>query len=170
MSAALFFSVVIGTAVWFGLIGHYGLQEWVLGTLVVASGGWLTVRLSDAGMLMPYKRLTGSFWSFLTYVAKEMLPAMLFQSLRLAAAAAYPRSAMQDAVLGAIIAVELPKASNEALLLLSFGIAFSPDRQVVLIDEERKIIYVHALVSTDAEHVRQEIASHFEHYVRKAVP
>jgi len=66
----------------------------------------------------------------------------------------------------AIVAVPLPGAPPEILMLLAFGICLTPGEQAVEIDEARGVLYVHGLLVTDPDHFRSEVTAVYERYFR----
>lgn len=70
----------------------------------------------------------------------------------------------------AIVAIPLPEASPEALMLLAYGICLTPGEQVVEIDEQGRILYVHCLSVPDPERFRAQVVAVFERYLRSPSP
>lgn len=66
----------------------------------------------------------------------------------------------------AIVAVSIPQASPEALMVLAYGICLTPGEQVVEIDEDRRILYVHSMYVPDPERFRTGVVAVFDRYLR----
>ncbi len=67
----------------------------------------------------------------------------------------------------AILQVSLPSASPEALTVLAYGIALTPVQQVVEVDADRRILYVHVLDGRHPETVRAGIVKVFHDYLEE---
>lgn len=166
MNAAQLFTLLLGTFAWFGLVGFMGIDEVVLGVLVIGSSCWLTGRIADTQTKLAYRRIPGALLTYGAYVLLRVLPSTVLHSLEIARVCLARRPRLR----GAIVAVELPDASPEALVALSLGIAFSPDRQIVHIDRDARVLYIHAILPPDPNELRAEIRRHHERYTRRATP
>lgn len=158
--------VVLGLVVWFGLTGVGGVRELLLGVLVVGSATALVAHVARAPTRLPLRRLPSAAGALVAYVLRVVLPSFVTGSLSIARAALSPRAEPR----GVIVAVELPGASPEALLVVAMGVAFTPLQQVVDIDERRRILYVHTATPPAPDVVVRSIRDHFERFVRRAAP
>lgn len=166
MNVVRLFSLLLGLVTWFGLVGRFELVDLALGAVVVGTGARITARVSDTWSDMPPRRIPGALFFFAAYLALRVLPSMVIHSLRSIRIGARRHPVLR----GAIVAVDLPDASDEALLLLAMGTALSPDRQVLRIDRASRTVYVHAVTPPDPESVRTRMLGDYERYVRRATP
>jgi multisubunit Na+/H+ antiporter MnhE subunit len=166
MKAAQLLTMLFGVFVWFGLIGRGALEDFVLGVLVIGSACWLTGVVAGVQTKMPIRTIPMAALRGTAYLGIRVVPAMVSSSIAIARACVARRPVLR----GAIVSVELPGASAEALVALSFGIAASPDRQIVHIDGDARVLYVHTIVVPDVEALRAEFRADYERYIRRATP
>jgi multisubunit Na+/H+ antiporter MnhE subunit len=166
MNAVQLLTVLLGALVWFGLLGRATLEATVLGVLVVGSACWLTGRIAQPRMRLAAWRIPGVLLRGIAYLSVRVLPAMVFRSFEIAWACLARRHALR----GGIVAVDVPGAAPEALVALAFGIASSPDRQIVHIDLDARTLYVHAILPPDPATLRAEVRRDLERYTQGVRP
>lgn len=164
MRLIVFPFLLLAAVVFYVLTVDFGARGLVLGLLVVSSATALTVYLAEFRSAVPARRLPGAIWSLLGYGLRVVLPSFVTGSLRIARAALRPDPEPS----GVIVAVRLPDASPEALLVLSMGVTFNPLQQVVHIDEEARVLYVHTAEPPDPDALVKQIRDDFERFVRRA--
>src|SRR5690606_9523644 len=113
------FSLVLGSVVWLVLTGRFEPGALLAGALVVASGTAITIRLSEVRQRLPLRRLPQALYAIAGYLLRSVLPDLVSGCLRLARRVLSPRPEPG----GLVVAVSVPEASDEALLLLAAGIS-----------------------------------------------
>lgn len=159
------FIVFVGVAggVWFSLVGRAGPAEWIFGAGVILSAWYMFDRLSEFGNHVPLSK-AGAFMRgvggyFLLHLSVDMVRStfrVFREVLR-----------RRIDVSPAIVAVALPEASPAALMLLAWGTSLTPGQLVVAIDEERRILYVHALDVPDPAALRAGITDLYHRYIKE---
>jgi multicomponent Na+:H+ antiporter subunit E len=165
MSVNVAFLVFVAAAggIWFSLIGRAGPTEWVFGAGVVLSAWWLFDRLSEFGNHVPASQGRHFIRGVGGFLLIHLIPDIVRSTFRVFREVLRPRIDVSPA----IVAVTLPEATPAALLLLAYGTSLTPGQLVVAIDEERRILYVHALDVPDAEALRQDITALYHRYIKE---
>ena len=162
MSPFILFAL-LGTGVWFGLIGRAGPVDAVFGIVVVGTAWLLLGRLVEFpltprnGRALPWLRGTGGY--LFGHVSREMIRS----TIRVFAKVFSPTMKLRPA----IVAVQLPGDASAALILLAYGISLTPGQQIVDIDERRNILYVHAMDVADPDDVKREILALYHRYIEE---
>lgn len=164
MNLAFVFWLAFGLFLWVGLTGRLGWPELLAAAAVVASGYRLWVAQADVATHAPPARAWPIVRALLVYlfgvVAVEVLKGTW----------AVVRAVLGHPVSPALIEVELPGASPEALLLLAFGKSLSPDTQVLSLDPLQGRLVLHYLDAPDPEAARASLRRAFERHARRATP
>lgn len=166
MRPSLVFFLLVGGTVWLALVRSVGAVDFLLGIITIISGWIISRRLAGPRIGdTPYKSGRAVLLT-IEYLIIRVVPSVVrgtWEVIR------YILSG-KSRFIPALFPVELPGASPEALFLLSFGITLSPNRQVALVDEEKKIIYIHALHAPNQKALQTEVEEEFERYVKRALP
>ncbi len=165
-SLSLLFWLALGSLTWFSLVGKFDVQSLLLGIIVILSAWGLGEFLSQLRTKTKWGVLTVSLKSLFGYLFKVVIPGFL-QGAFFVARASLGRGPKLNPML---IAVAPPGATKEALLLLAIGISMSPDQQVVAVDDDRGILYVHVMHGQDMESARKTFLEHYHDFVKEAVP
>jgi multisubunit Na+/H+ antiporter MnhE subunit len=163
VNVAFLVFVAVAGGIWFSLIGRAGPPEWVFGAGVVLSAWWLFDRLSEFGNHVPASQGRHFIRGVGGYLLLYLVPDIMRSTFRVFREVLRPRIDVSPA----IVAVSLPEATPAALLLLAYGTSLTPGQLVVAIDEERRILYVHALDVPDAEALRQNIIALYHRYIKE---
>jgi multicomponent Na+:H+ antiporter subunit E len=159
-----FLVFVLATAgIWFALIGRAGPPEWIFGAAVVLSAWWLFDRLSEFGNHVPASRAWAFFHGVGGYFLGHVVGDVVRSTFRVFREVLRARIDVSPA----IVAVPLPEATPAALMLLAYGTSLTPGQLVVAIDEERRILYVHALDVPDPDAMRREITRLYHRYIKE---
>lgn len=139
-------------AVWFALVGRFTVADAVYGTLVIASAWGLYLLTADPpapGPLSGWRWGLCAFRFFGLYVGPEMVRS----TLRVFRKVLSPALDLEPS----LAQVALPGASRATLLALAYGLSLTPGQQVVGIDEDRCLLYIHTMDEPDPEAVRRQI-------------
>lgn len=165
MSFSALFFLFVGGLVWIALLRSLGAVDVILGFLVIATGWRISLRVAGFTKKETTRRSIKALVLTISYLLCEVLPSIIGGSIDVVLCALGTRRFFP-----ALFSVHLPGASRDAIFFLSFGISLSPDLQVAIIDEEKKILYVHALNAPRPEDLQQEIRRQFERYLKEALP
>ena len=155
----------LGLGLWFGLIGRLGWLELAQGLVVVASAWWLFQRTSDEPLALPAGNEARWIWAIGRYLLGYVGPEVVRSTIRVFGKVVEPHLELHPS----IVAVELPSARHEGLILLAYGISLTPGNQVVAIDEQRGVLYVHSLDAPDPEAMRLGILAVYDKYLKEAM-
>ncbi|MOA63001.1 Na(+)/H(+) antiporter subunit E [compost metagenome] len=64
--------------------------------------------------------------------------------------------------------MHIPEATRAGLILLAYGISLTPGEQIIDVDDERRILYVHSLDAPDPEAMRARILNQYDRYIKEA--
>lgn len=163
LNVAFLVFVAVAAGIWFALIGRAGPTEWVFGSAVILSAWWLFDRLSEFGNHVPASQGRHFARGVGGYLLGHLVVDMVRSTFRVFREVLRPRIDISPA----IVAVTLPEATPAALMLLAYGTSLTPGQLVVAIDEERRILYVHALDVPDPAVLRQEITDLYHRYIKE---
>ncbi len=164
-SLSFLFWMVLGGITWFSLVGRFDWQSMALGFPVIISAWALTEYMSNLKTGVKAREIPKVLKNFAGYVLLIVIPGFFRAPFFVARACLGGRT-----INPMVIAVPLPEASKESLLLLSLGLSMSPDQQVLAIDDERRILYVHAMHAEDPETLRLSFVDHYHRFVKEASP
>lgn len=148
-------------AVWFGMVGRATVPDIGWGVLVIASGWLVLRRLSDLPLSLPPGQSGAWLWSFAVYLFGYVAQESVRSTFRVFAKVLEPELHLRPAIL----AVPVPCATRAGLILLAYGISLTPGQQLVDLDEEARVLYVHFLDAPDLEEARASILDVYHRYL-----
>lgn len=164
MNYAYLVFLALGLIGWYALIGRLGPVDLAFGLAVVTSSWLLYQRLSE----LPNRIPPGKFRVWLVGVVRYLVIYVGWDMVRSAARVFAKVLQPRIEVSPAIIAVHIPEASRAGLILLAYGISLTPGEQIIDVDDERRILYVHSLDAPDPEAMRARILSQYDRYIKEA--
>lgn len=161
--AAVF--TVLGLGVWALLMPRYDWPSLLLGAPAVWAG-WVTFRLvSTFSVVVPAAEGLRWILGVGGYLFVQVPADIARSTISVFREVSRPHLHIRPA----IVAVPIPHASREALMLLAYGICLTPGEQVVEIDEARRILYIHAMKVPDPDRFRAGVVAVFDRYLRTPV-
>ncbi len=159
---SLIFWLVLGSMTWFSLVGGFDAKSLGLGLAVILSAWSLTEYMSSLKTGIPARNTLGLLKNLTKYFFVIVLPGFVRAPFFVC------RACLGGPPLKPVLlAISLPGASKESLLLMSIGISMSPDQQVLAIDDQRAILYVHAMHAEDVEGLRGALTDHYHRFVKE---
>lgn len=162
LAAVLFFG--LGLGVWFGLVGQAAPTDVALGALVVASAWGLLQRASAPRLVIGPRRWRAWVFGVGRYLFGHVSLEVVRSTLRVFGKVVRPTLHLSPA----IVAVEVPGVTRAGLILLAYGIALTPGELIVDVDEDRGVLYVHAIDAPDPDALRARILGVYERYIKEA--
>lgn len=163
MNVALLLFWAIGFVVWVSLVGHLTAADAVLGVLVVGSAWAVYQRFSDFTQPLSARAAGPRAWRITRYFVAYVAPEVLASTLRVFSKVLAPRLRLRPA----ITAVAVPGCTRTSIILLAYGVSLTPGQQIVAIDEERRVLYIHTIDAPDSEAVRARILGVYRRYLEE---
>lgn len=162
MRNAAFWCFALPMAVmWFGMVGRATIPDIGWGVLVVSSAWWVFRRLSDVRLSIPRGRAGAWVRAFVAYVFGYVAFEIVRSTFRVFTKVLEPRLDLRPAILE----VPVPGASKADLIMLAYGISLTPGQQLVDLDEDASVLYVHFLDAPDLEAARRSILDLYHRYL-----
>jgi multisubunit Na+/H+ antiporter MnhE subunit len=158
MAPWLFF--VSASLMWLALIGRAGWLDLAQGLPVVLSAWWLFRRATRGGHSGP-----GPDWVLKAarFLVLHVVPDMVRSTARVVGKVLEPRISVSPA----IVRVPLPDGAPEDLILFAYSIALTPGQQIIAVDEQPRVLYVHITDAPDPDAERLAILAIYDRYLRR---
>ncbi len=160
-NAAFWCFALLMAAMWFGMVGRATIPDIGWGALVVATAWLVFRRMSDFPLSLPPGRAGPWLRALAAYLFGYVALESVRSTFRVFAKVLDPQLDLQPAIL----AVPVPGASRAGLILLAYGISLTPGQQLVDLDEEARVLYVHFLDAPDLEEARRSILDFYHRYL-----
>ena len=151
--------VVVLPLVWMALTGDFSPANFLIGFLVSSLALWISNPGAGSAPAVVYLRRV---WRWLAF-AGFFLGELVLASLRIFWDILTPRHRMRPA----IIAIPLDLEGDVAVTFLANLITLTPGTLSLDIDEERRVLYVHAMYVDEVEDFRQDIKRRYERRVKE---
>lgn len=161
MSVARYLFFVFAFAMWLGLVGRVGWVDVAQGLPVVLSAWWIFGRATRDDVPGPDVRWLLRASRFLVM---HVVPDMLRSTARVFGSVLSPHLV----VCPAIVRVPLPEGRPEDLILFAYSIALTPGQQIIAVDEQERVLFIHMSDALDPDAERRAILAIYDRYLRRS--